>query len=379
MASPNNSHLNRGDENSNLDIASTASYTSTSRSGSASPSPELTSDPVFTKFPLLPPELRHQIWRTAILSYPGINFFNMHSIPNDHVGANRSNSPPWLYLDLRRLSIEDDDATVSEYDPSVWQARKTLRQTCREARSLCTLPESEAVPITLIRPKRSLFVRAADGQLRRLTPRDDRSIRREAGPGPEPLERRVISVRADELLCLSVENCSFNLPFEEMSLSDGAGFIGDTYIDAGPDDDLGWSYDPHILPLLPSAIPRSRLCINMARGGRTALRPAQEVLCDMLSYSQDHGFGNVMTRVPLVMFDAYKQELGDRRVEELSPEGEVFWDRFGDRYVKVPWDSTELPADYRLAKVWPESNDIRTRYLRSAMLQSPKRPASLST
>ncbi|KAI1801796.1 hypothetical protein F4811DRAFT_437690 [Daldinia bambusicola] len=358
--------------------------------GSQSPEPPVAPS-LFTKFPELPPELRHQIWRMA-LPVPGINFFNVHCIPNDHPGTNRSTSPSWLYLDLRRLSIDDDDETVSEYDPSAWQAREILRRVCREARDVCSLSLAEAATITLTRPRRGLFVRAADGQLRELTPARRRSNFTGDQPDQpeeqqtdhlEPLERRTVRVHVDDVLCLSIENCSFNLPFEETPVANGGGFVGEMfpYYGSVPDDDegdLGWTYDPQLTPLLPAAIRRSRMCIEMARGSRIALQVAEEVLRDMLSFSQNRDMKpwEMLGQVPLVMFDAFKQELGQRRVEELTPWDEVFWDRHGDRYVALPWSSTDLLADYKLTKVWPEINDVRVRYLRSAMLQSPKRPAT---
>ncbi|KAG4222774.1 hypothetical protein PC116_g28753 [Phytophthora cactorum] len=343
---------------------------------------------LFTKFPELPPELRHHIWRMA-LPVPGINFFNVHCIPNDHPGTNRSTSPSWLYLDLRRLSIDDDDETVSEYDPSAWQAREILRRTCREARDVCALSPAEATTITLTRPRRGLFVRAADGQLRELTPASRRSNLTGVQPDQsdeqqivhlEPLEHRTVRVHIDDLLCLSVENCSFNLPFEEIN---GGESVGDTfpYYNSLPDDDdddLGWTYDPQLTPALPPAIRRSRMCVEMARGDRIALQFADEILRDLLSFSQDRNPKpcDMLDQLPLVMFDALKQELGKRRVEELTPWDEVFWDRHGDRYVALPWSSTDLRADYKLTKVWPEINDIRVRYLQSAVFPSPKRPAN---
>ncbi|OTA87808.1 hypothetical protein M434DRAFT_399309 [Hypoxylon sp. CO27-5] len=351
----------------------------TSVTSSPSSSPESPfSGTVFTKFPELPPEIRYQIWRTA-LPHPGINFFNVHCIPNDHPGANRSTSPPWLYLDLRRLSIDDDDEAVAEYDASAWQARETLRRVCREARNICTLSQFEVANITLTRPRRGLFVRAGDGQVKRLTPFTLSDV--ETSTEPEPLEYRTVQVRADDVLCLSFENCSFNLPFEETAISESGGHPGTFIVEDVNDDtdELGWTYDPQLMPPLPVAIPTSRLCVGMARGGRRTLQVAGAILLSMLSFSREQPEEQMLTRLPLLMLDAYKQELGDRNIEELTPRSEVLWDRFGDPYIALPWDSTDLPADYRLVKVWPESNDIRERYLQSALLQSPKRPAAWSS
>ncbi|OTB03894.1 hypothetical protein M426DRAFT_321390 [Hypoxylon sp. CI-4A] len=346
-------------------------------SSSPSFSPEPDPEPVFTNFPLLPPEIRHQIWQAAV-PVPGINFFNIHTFPNDHESSNRSTSPPWLYLDLRRLSINHKDDAVAEYDPSAWCARETLRRVCREAREVCTLPDSEAATITLTRPRRGLFITAGDGQIKRLTPLtpiDAEFIE------AFPLVCRKIRVRADDVLCLSVENCSFNLPVEEME--DGCSDTSSYYEENGGEDyvndvldSAGWTYDPELTPPIPTAIPLSRLCISMARGGRVALSAVRTFLGEMLAYCQDRDSDKVLDKLPLIMLDAYKQELGNRRVEELTACSEVLWDRFGDRYVALPWDSNDLPAEYRITKVWPENNDVRERYLQSALLKSPKRPVS---
>ncbi|KAI1092240.1 hypothetical protein F5B19DRAFT_230960 [Rostrohypoxylon terebratum] len=335
-------------------------------SPSPSPSPPTPEpEPLFTKFPDLPPEIRHQIWRAA-LPVPGINFFNVHSFPNDHNGANRSTSPPWLYLDLRRLSIKDSDAKVSRYDPSAWQARETLRRVCREARDICTLPESEAATLTLTRPKKGLFVRAGDGQIAALTSYTHReAMARE----PEPQERRKVTVRADDVLCLSVENCSFNMLFEEIMSTDEVENSAD-----GVDMNVGWVYDPQITPSLPSAIPRSRICFSIIRRDKAALAACSEPLRSIYMFGDGSYEGPLSDSLSLLMLDAYTQEVGDRRIDELTPRDEVLWDRFGDRYIALPWHSDDLPAEYRLVKVCPESNDIRLRYLRSALLRSPKRP-----
>ncbi|KAI0892029.1 hypothetical protein F4806DRAFT_480788 [Annulohypoxylon nitens] len=333
-------------------------------SPSSSPSPP-PPEPLFTKFPNLPPEIRHQIWRAA-LPIPGINFFNIHSFPNDHDGANRSTSPAWLYLDLRRLSIKDSDDEVSRYDPSAWQARETLRRVCREARDICTLPESEAATITLTRPKRGLFVTAGDGQIASLTAyTQQEALTRET----ELQERRKVTVRADDVLCLSVENCSFNMPLAELMSLDEIGNSAD-----GIGMDFGWVYDPQMTPSLPSAIPKSRICFSMIRRDRSALAECNESLRSLYTYGDSSFTGPISDSISLLMLDAYKQEIGNRRVEELTPRDEVLWDRFGDRYIGLPWHSDELPAEYRLVKVCPENNNIRERYLRSAILRSVKRP-----
>ncbi|KAI1405006.1 hypothetical protein F4819DRAFT_502648 [Hypoxylon fuscum] len=337
------------------------------------PEPEL--GPVFTRFSDLPPELRHQIWRAAVPS-SGINFFNVHCIPNDHAGANRSTSPPWLYIDLRRLSIQDDDAKVAEYDPSAWQAREALRRTCREARLACTLPETDVANIILTRPKRGLFLRAGDGQLRNLVPwkppdnDPNGPTVSSVAPGTEPLERRMIGVRKEDVLCLSLENCSFNLPHEEAVPIDSDRIPNDQW-------ELGWAYDPQLMPGLPDAIPASKLCISVTREDPAILNAIADITGGLLT----------VPALPMIMFDAQGHGLGDRRIEDLIPkesedeggsEG-VFWDRFGDRYIQLRCSSGHVPAKYRLVKIYPEVTDIRRRYLLSATIPSPKRPFAHSS
>ncbi|KAI0804290.1 hypothetical protein GGR55DRAFT_681883 [Xylaria sp. FL0064] len=344
--------------------------------------------PQFPRFGDLPPELRHQIWRFAVPS-PGINFFNVHCFPNDHEGCNRSTSPPWAYLDLRRLDIEDDDDDVFYYDPSAWQARYAVRQSCREARLICAIPDSQAAIITLTRPKRGLFVRASDGQLRKtpLQIPDDR-----VGESfIEPVVRRTVQVHVSDIVVLSVENCSFNLPHEE------APFFPDDDVDGlatGLTLDEGWAYDPHLTPELPRAIPASRLCAGMARCSPAPLRMIADALLGLL-YSHIPGYlqsrpqqvewsGHLFFGHFLLMFDALPQAVGERELEELTSDPEVVWDRFGDCYVRLPWRTWDLnltggfPITYRITKVWPETNDLRERYLRSALLHSPKRPSRSS-
>ncbi|KAL7629870.1 hypothetical protein AAE478_001393 [Parahypoxylon ruwenzoriense] len=330
--------------------------------------------PVFTMFPQLPPEIRIQIWRAAI-PYPGINFFNVHCIPNDHPGTNRSTSPSWLYLDLRRMSIDDDDDLVAEYDPSAWLVRDILRHTCREARAACALKPEEAAILTLTRPVRGLFVRAGDGQLRRTTPLyDTKYMPQYAHTQVERLERRMIQICADDVLCLCVENCSFNLPYEEMPAPDGGSMRSSLWPGETADEhEMGWAYDPQLMPKLSTNTPSHRLCVSMTHNSTPALRAADGVLNDLISGSLPK---YDLPEVPLIMFDAYEDDTHKPAAtwkEELASSAEVFWDRFGDRYIKLPWEPTALPADYRLTKVRPENGNNRERYLASAMLRSPKR------
>ncbi|KAI1163780.1 hypothetical protein F5B18DRAFT_298852 [Nemania serpens] len=366
--------------------------------------------PRFPRFVDLPPELRHQIWRAALPSSPGINFFNVHCFPNDHAACSRSASPPWSYLDLRRLSVSDADAAVSRYDPSSWQARSAARQSCREAREICAIPGHKAANVTLTRPRRGLFVRAADGQLRttplRVVVRDRERDRDGDGggggdgnypsplPEPEPVVRRIVQVHVDDILCLSVENCSFNLPFEDApSPSSFPARDGDDDDDDDDDHEEGWAYDPQLTPALPRCIPADRLCANLALWGtgNVSLRFAADALFGLL-YAHIPGYlelppGELWPGRLLLMFDALVHH---QDTDERGREGEeVVWDRFGDRYVRLPWQTEDshpppdghgdgLPLMSRLMKVSPETSDIRRRYLASARLRSPKRLARSS-
>ncbi|KAI3330362.1 hypothetical protein F4824DRAFT_343263 [Ustulina deusta] len=345
--------------------------------------PETT--PQFPRFVDLPPELRHQIWRFAVPS-PGINFFNVHCFPNDHEGCNRSTSPPWAYLDLHRLDIEDADDDVFCYDPSSWQARYAVRQSCREARLVCAIPESKTATITLTRPKRGLFVRAVDGQLRK-TPLHIRD--NEVGESlTEPVVHRTVQLPIGDILYLSVENCSFNLPHEETPVF----FTGDD-----DDDDVdgpatgdayeGWAYDPRLTPELPRAIPVSRLCVGMIRCSPASLRNISDAVLGLLyghipEYLQSHPRERWSGR--LLLGHVLTQAVGEPELGKLTYNPETVWDRFGDCYVQLPWRTGDfnLPEDFpttdHVVKVRPETNNIRERYLRSALLYSPKRPSRSS-
>ncbi|KAI2633531.1 hypothetical protein GGS26DRAFT_50366 [Hypomontagnella submonticulosa] len=375
-------------------IRDNSSTSSTSSSSSSSTTPSPSSSPLFPQFSSLPPELRHQIWRAAVPT-PGINFFNVHAIPNDHPGANRSTSPNWLYLDLRRLTIEDTDDDVAQYDPSAWLARNILRSVCREARDICAIPQEERADIVLTRPRRGLFVRAADGQLRRLTPANyipntppgpRTGASAPAGRTSEPLEHRTVQVHAQDILCLSVENCSFNLPFEEtLEAIDNVNTninININWRTAGGwppfGEDDGWTFDPQLMPPLPSKLPYQNLCISMTRADWPTLRHTHETLRGLISYSRAQDRDTSLTTLPalpLLLADAHRQELGDRDLAEVTPREEVFWDRFGDAHVALPWGWEDQPVEFRLVKLWPEKSDVMARYMRSAIFRSPKRPA----
>ena len=268
------------DADDNHSNTSNGSYDSASSSegeggeGEKEPAP-----PSFRPFTSLPPELRAQIWRTAAaISCPGINFFNVHAFPGDHPGVNRSDSPPWLYLDVRRLAIEDSDEKAARYDPSVWQARAAVRQTCREARDVCAIPAEKRATVVLTRPRRGLFVRAGDEQLRWRTPAANPDVGGGAGQGGAnandrsggsdddnaiagsirygPKVTRKIEVHVDDILCLALENCSFNMPYEE----DSDTGMPPEFMPQSPSDTvaaspatpfyyIGWSYDPQLTPL----------------------------------------------------------------------------------------------------------------------------------
>ncbi|KAI0400133.1 hypothetical protein F4802DRAFT_507916 [Xylaria palmicola] len=394
------------------DGSSEASEASSSSSSSSIPSPQ------FRRFADLPPELRHHIWRFAAPPSPGINFFNVHCFPYDHAGCNRSTSPPWAYLDLRRLDVEHDDAAVARYDPSSWQGRAAVRAACHEARVVCAVPASRAATVTLTRPRRGLFVRARDGQLRKTR----LHIQEGESSLTEPVVRRAVQVHVDDILSLSVENCSFNMPHEErpsFSFSDDEDADEDEYEDgdtAARDAVDGWAYDPQLMPKLPQAIPAGRLCANLARCSTTPLRITTDALFGLL-YGHIPGFLD-LTPEPddlwpgrlLLMFDSITQaapadydrdrdptdpttttttttgrapNLQPGEAEEKEEVGEVVHDRFGDRYIRLPWHAegddfrppAGFPVMHRLAKVWPESNCVRVRYLWSGLALSSKRPA----
>ena len=368
--------------------------------------------PAFPQFSSLPPELRVQIWRAAIPT-PGVNFFNAHSFPGDHPFANRSDSPPWLYLDMRRLDVEDTDSDVASYDPSAWQARCAVRQACCEARDACAIPDEKRASVTLTRPCRGLFIRAGDTKLRRLTPPlrnshrfDDINVGRNmalaAVEAEEPKVARTIQIHADDILCLSIENCSFNMPFEE-SHQEQLIVAAESRAALAWDEEtqyiMGWSYDPQLTPL-PVGVSRNRYCIELARGDSQALHVVSQVVPGMLGevVDEDDTFnddnytegGSDATNAPdpgpkgrqaptrkgeLVMISALPQEIGSRSLAELTPSPEIYYDRFGDAYVPLPFagptNASDCPS-YRLTKVWPEKNDARLRYVQSAQLKSPK-------
>ncbi|ETS73659.1 hypothetical protein PFICI_14605 [Pestalotiopsis fici W106-1] len=317
----------------------------------------------FSPFMKLPPEIRHQIYLAAIPS-PGVNFFNIHSFPNDHHGANRSTSPPNLHLDLRRLSIDDDDDDVAKYDPSVWQIRHALRQTCREARIICAIPEGKVVCLTLSIPKRGLFTHAGDGLQRSMTPLllPDRHF--------EPAVYRQVQIHADDVVALSVENCSFNIVFEES-----------TMFHVGRDDEedeinLGWAYDPQFKDGRPLGIPSTRFCLNLARDEWATMRALEEIAGALLEASTGAGQdvpGNDANR-GLVMLDNEAEHMDDVTRKYRKKQLKQYWDRWEDLYISIPWDYEDLPMNLQLMKISPEKTSLRTRYLRSAILRSPKRP-----
>lgn len=336
---------------------SSRSSTRSPWSSASSPSPEPSERdfPLFTK---LPPEIRHKIYLAAIPS-PGINFFNVHSFPNDHQGANRSTSPPSLHLDLRRLSIDHDDAKVASYDPSAWQARHALRQTCREARTICAIPDDKMVRLTLSKPKRGLFVHAGDGLQRSMTPLQ------EALPKAEATVCRQVEVHADEVVSLSVENCSFNIVFEES-----------TMFHVGRDDEedevnLGWAYDPQFRGANSLGIRSNRFCLNLARDEWAAMRVMEEIAPALFEAAT--GAGPKASQLPdrgFIMLDAEARPNRSPVFDEVP----MFWDRWDDCYIAIPWIDDSLFMNTQLIKAGPERGPMRAKYYRSAMLKSPKRP-----
>ncbi|KAI0127255.1 hypothetical protein BJ170DRAFT_367137 [Xylariales sp. AK1849] len=344
------------------DISSTSS--SNSPSSPTSPGQD---------FPLmrLPAEIRHQIYRAAIPSL-GINFFNVHSFPNDHEGANRSSSPPKLHLDLRRLSVEDDDDDVAKYDPSVWQVRLALRQTCREARTICAIPENKTIRLTMTIPKRGLFVYAGDLLLRSMTPMSGL----DQMPPPEAVVHRRIEIHADDAVSFSVENCSFNLIFEEANIS---------HVGRAAEEDeisMGWAYDPEFAGGVPIGIRRDLYCLNLARDDRETMRHIEEVTPALLKAVTGRSDGhndhpaNAFPPTGYVMFDdeVTSPSLALIRGYDASNSRMTFWDRWDDVYASIPSHGDWPWPSWQLVKMAPEKEQMRVRYLRSAQLMSPKRP-----
>lgn len=350
------------------DVSSSSSGASSPEPG-PEPEPESTS---FSSFMRLPPEIRHQIYLAAIPS-PGVNFFNVHSFPNDHPGANRSTSPPNLHLDLRRLSIDDDDDDVAKYDPSVWQTRHALRQTCREARIICALPEDKVLRLTLSVPKRGLFTHAGDGLQRSMTPfqEPDPDV-----PGDqhfinsvEPVVYRRIEVHADDVVALSVENCSFNIVFEESTMF----HVGRD--DEEEENNLGWAYDPQFKDGRPLGIPRTTFCLNLARDDWATMRALEEIAVALreAATGATEFIAGIWNR-GFVMLDAETntvEELAEKYPKEYL---DRYRDRWDDTYLSIPWDYEDLPMNRQLIKMRPEKTSVRARYFGSAILKSPKRP-----
>ncbi|KAK8042885.1 hypothetical protein PG994_013368 [Apiospora phragmitis] len=342
-------------------------------------------------------------------------------------GANRSTSPPSLYLDLRRMDIYDNDEDVAEYDPSCWQARHSLRQTCREARSVCAIPEDKRIPLTLTVPKRGLFVRAGDGLLRSMMPlevprrgSDGEEAAAAALPATERVVHRVVDVSADELFVLSVENCSFNLPFEESPALRGEDE------DSNNDNDMGWSFDPEFRPCGVGrrgsrylGIPASKFCIGLARppndGTVTALQEAyMAIWCAVTGWdpvvpmlqspeaarllTDDSSFPPMEAHVTVFdeIFQAQESSLAvfedtcdfvgrpKPMHRRLRPTTVAYRDRWDDCYTEVathdddyfPISSIIWPTltARTLVKLGPEKSDVRERYIGRLSFSLPKRP-----
>ncbi|KAH8203728.1 hypothetical protein TruAng_002141 [Truncatella angustata] len=303
----------------------------------------------------LPPEIRHKIWLAAIPS-PGINFFNVHSFPNDHKGANRSTSPPNLHLDLRRKYNSHNDQDVARYDASVWQARHALRQSCREARLICAIPGDKLIRLTLSIPKRGLFTEAGDGLQRSLTPMEHPAAEHEA------TVYRQVHVHADDMVVLSVENHSFNIFFEESTVF-------------GPVDDdinLGWSYDPQFRDGISLGIPPGNFCLEMIRGRTGDIEEIAEALFVAATGNDENNdsvrtFGNMMFTSKTMERERLHREFRDKSLRR-------FWDKYGDCYVAIPWNHDDLAMASQIVKLSPEKEtSMRRGYVTSAILKSPKR------
>ncbi|KAK6827575.1 hypothetical protein PG987_010916 [Apiospora arundinis] len=368
----------------------------------------------FHKFSQLPPEIRHYIFSAAIPK-PGINFFNLHTFPNDHPGANRSTSPPsstwtcaaWTYMTTTRTS------------PSTTRLAGKLAILCvrRVVRPgpCAAIPEDKRISLTLTVPKRGLFVRAGDGLLRSMMPLDaprrrhssdgdeDDDDEAEASDAPvtEEVVHRVVDVHADELFVLSVENCSFNLPFEESPALRGE--------DEDDDNDMGWSFDPEFRPCgvawparpndgTVSALQEAYMAIWCAVTGWDPVVPmlqspeAAQLLSNDASFPPMEAHVAVFDEIfqaqesSLAVFEDTCDFVGRPKPahKRHRPVTVAYRDRWDDRYTEVathdddyfPIESIIWPTltARTLVKLGPEKSDVRERYMRSAILQSPKRP-----
>ncbi|ORY64495.1 uncharacterized protein BCR38DRAFT_435291 [Pseudomassariella vexata] len=356
---------------------------------------------VFPKFTLLPPELRHQIYLEAIPS-PGINFFNVHTWLKDHEGCNKETTPPHLYLDLRRMAIEDDDEAVSRYDPSTWQVRYALRQTCREARRMCAIPSDKVKTLKMTRPKRGLYLKAGDDRLRSETP----LVEEDALPDREPRVSREIQFHADEIVSLSIQNCSLNLPFEHSPVirrERKADFpaltesdMGEAYVPLFNDpssclgiaedkfclsltrDDHGPALSWAISEILPSFL--ESVC-GVAGVGPGRISEEEEWLLTDKAWVMLDAETAVTSRADAAAWTAANPGIKWDEDEEFEPAdtgyfwqervGEVkCWDRWGDCYAAAQSYSQGFFVDQQLLKVRPEKTDIRKRYTRSGLLPS---------
>lgn len=334
----------------------------------------------------------------ATIPFPGINFFNVHAFPNDHPGTCRSRNPPGLYLDLRRMSIEDSDEHVATYDPSAWQARQALRQTCRETRKICAIPDQELVELTLTRPARGLFVRAGDGLLRQMTPLDNPLDE------DEPKAYRKIQVSCREMLVLSLENCSFNVLHEERVM------LGDN------EESEGWSYDPYIWSgdQARLGIEISMFAMSFSKEWRIMKYIPSEWNEDtrnpwmLISGTGAGSYYGVMCEsetTGAVPKDAKTLEPNRRSTWGIRPDDGLFWDRWDDCYVErptkqftdgqlndeggivsymhniriireeirkanPPFAKMEKPPFSVLLKVTPEKMAVREMYIESARLET---------
>jgi hypothetical protein len=248
-----------------------------------------------------------------------------------------------------------------------------------------------------------------------------------AAPPPEDWVYRQIEVHAeDEMICLSVENCSFNLPAEEANNGNG----GQSHLSPSDNDldEFGWSYDPQFYrPAETLGIRPGRYCLNLARSDSVSTRIlTTEVAWDLLeavtgsrlgrTIGQNEFFSaslasEILSRrendqileqqEPWLMLDADTTILdGGRLVQYTSAShcslrpgesyvdedgrafyyGEAFYDRFGDVYIHRRFEGEDgqrrgypLYTRRQLVKIRPEKTDMRKQYMESATLRSPKK------
>lgn len=207
--------------------------------------------PVFHRFPDLPAEIRHEIWRAAMPT-PGLNFLTVIPVlVGGSVGSPSASAPkqnvhvahidaafPGKLLIVGRLYDKSRrngtcrlfwaSPSPSADDSSVWRTRHTLMSTCHEARTILMPPPHKLARMTLRRP----------------VPEDCTAA--DAGLATSPYSYRTMShdivLHTDEMLVVNVEACA-----EAMR------WLGER------NQGYRWSTQ---LPPVPRCIPTEQICID---------------------------------------------------------------------------------------------------------------------